>query len=218
MVHSASGNAAPAPRPKVSRTVLLGAWGLLLAGVLAAGALRSAASAAPGQGSAASKGGDVERGKYLVTITGCNDCHTPLKMGPQGPQPDTSRLLSGHPAQFPGVAPPALAPDAPWNWSGAATATAFAGPWGVSYATNLTPDANTGLGIWTQEMFVKAMRTGRHMGQSRPILPPMPWQNLAAMTDQDLAAVYAYLRSIPAIANRVPDSVVAEPPAPAGAP
>jgi mono/diheme cytochrome c family protein len=196
-------------RPLVSRTVLLGAWGLLLVGVLAAGALRSA-PAAPGQAKAA--GGDARRGEYLVAIAGCNDCHTPLKMGPAGPEPDRSRLLSGHPERFPAAPPPALAADAAWNWSGAATATAFAGPWGVSYATNLTPDANTGLGIWSEEMFVAAMRSGRHMGQSRPILPPMPWQNLATMTDQDLAAVYAYLRSIPAISNRVPEAIVAEPP------
>ena len=78
---------------------------------------------------------------------------------------------------------------------------------------NLTPDRNTGLGIWTEEMFVKAMRTGRHMGQSRPILPPMPWQSVGQMTDQDLRALFAYLRSIPAIKNRAPEPQIAEPPA-----
>jgi hypothetical protein len=60
-------------------------------------------------------------------------------------------------------------------------------------------------------MFVKAMRTGRHMGVSRPILPPMPWQSLAGLNDPDLKAVYAYLRSLPPIKNRVPDAVIAEP-------
>jgi hypothetical protein len=208
MAHdTASGIAAPnRRRGTVSRTVLLGVWGLVLVFVLAAGALNSAAPAAAGNDAA------VARGKYLVSITGCNDCHTPLKPGPRGPEPDMSRMLSGHPEKFVLPAPPSLAPDAPWNWSGAATTTAFAGPWGISYATNLTPDQNTGLGIWSEEMFVKAMRTGRHMGQSRPILPPMPWQGLAAMTDEDLRAVYAYLRSIPPLANRVPEAVVAEPP------
>jgi hypothetical protein len=151
----------------------------------------------------------VARGKYLVTIMGCNDCHTPLKMGPKGPAPDMTRMLSGHPEAFVLPAPPALAPDAPWNWSGAPTLTAFAGPWGISYAINLTPDKNTGLGPWTEEMFVKAMRTGTHWGSSRPILPPMPWQNMAALGDEDMHAVWAFLQSIPAIANRVPDSVVA---------
>jgi hypothetical protein len=64
---------------------------------------------------------------------------------------------------------------------------------------------NTGLGIWTEEMFMKALRTGRHMGASREILPPMPWAGLSKMTDEDLKAVFAYLRSIPAVHNRVPD-------------
>ena len=204
-----------------SRTLLAG-WGLVLAGVLAAGALRSAdqgqgTGQGQGQGRGQGQGGGAEsmgvaRGKYLVTIGGCNDCHTPLKMGPKGPEPDMSRMLTGHPEGFVLPEPPKMAPDAPWNWAGAATATAFAGPWGVSYAINLTPDENTGIGIWTEEMFVQAMRTGRHMGQSRPILPPMPWHGIGQMTDQDLEAMFAYLRSLPPVKNRVPDAVVAEPP------
>ena len=74
-------------------------------------------------------------------------------------------------------------------------------------AANLTPDQNSGLGIWTEEMFIKALRTGRHMGASREILPPMPWSNYSKMTDDDLKAVYAYLRSIPAVHNRVPEPI-----------
>lgn len=144
----------------------------------------------------------VQRGKYLVTITGCNDCHTPLKMGPNGPAPDGSRLLSGHPADPELPPPPALTPG-PW-FAVTAGLTAWAGPWGVSYAANLTPDEATGLGIWTEDMFVQTMRTGKHMGVGRDILPPMPWQNLAAMSHDDLRALFAYLRSIPAIRNSVP--------------
>jgi hypothetical protein len=82
--------------------------------------------------------------------------------------------------------------------------TAWAGPWGISYAPNLTPHPETGLGIWTEEMFVAAMRTGKHMGAGRDILPPMPWRSVASLTDDDLKAVYAYLRSIPAIRNQAP--------------
>jgi hypothetical protein len=82
--------------------------------------------------------------------------------------------------------------------------TAFYGPWGVSYAFNLTPDNATGLGIWTEDMFVKTMRLGRHMGTSRPVNPPMPWQNIGQLTDDDLKALFAYLRSIPPIHNQVP--------------
>jgi hypothetical protein len=97
------------------------------------------------------------------------------------------------------------APNAAWLMTMAASGTAFSGPWGVSFAANLTPDDNTGLGIWTEEMFVKPVRTGRHMGVSRPIVPPMPWPNVGAMNDDDLRAVYAYLRSIQPIHNRVPE-------------
>lgn len=153
----------------------------------------------------------VERGKYLVTLMGCHDCHTPKKMGPQGPEPDYSRALSGHPEDSKLPAPPPL-PPGPWVATGTWDLTAWSGPWGITYAVNLTPDENTGLGIWTEEMFVKALRTGRHMGQSRPILPPMPWQLYSSITDEDIKAVYAYLRSIPPIKNRVPDAVIAEPP------
>jgi mono/diheme cytochrome c family protein len=146
----------------------------------------------------------VERGKYLVTVGGCNDCHTPLKIGPKGPEPDLSRMLSGHPDSFPITAGTTPVSEK-WLMTAAASGTAFSGPWGVSFAANLTPDQNTGLGIWTEEMFIKAVRTGRHMGVSREILPPMPWFNVGAMTDEDLKAVYAFLRSIRPIHNRVPD-------------
>jgi hypothetical protein len=145
----------------------------------------------------------VERGRYMVAVAACGDCHTPMKMGPNGPEPDTTRLLAGHPEQV-GPLPPA-APQGPWVWAGAATNTAFAGPWGVSYAANLTPDQNTGIGIWTEEMFVKAIRTGRHMGVSREIQPPMPWPALRLASDEDLKSIYAYLRTLPPVANHVPD-------------
>lgn len=155
----------------------------------------------------------IARGEYLVTVGGCNDCHTPFKMGPNGPEPDMSRRLSGHPSKLVMPAPPKHG-NSPWAWSGAITNTAFAGGWGVSYAANLTPDTVSGLGIWNEDLFIKTIRTGRHWGTSRPILPPMPWQNFAQMTDDDLKAIYAYLRTIPAVRNEVPDAIVAMPPAP----
>jgi hypothetical protein len=146
----------------------------------------------------------IQRGRYLVAVIGCDHCHTPLTMGPNGPQSDMTRHLSGHPESF-AVPPPPKLPEGPWMWLGTATNTAFAGPWGVTYATNLTPDQNTGMGIWTEEMFVAAMRTGKHMGTSRPIEPPMPWQAFQHLTDADLKALWAYLRSVPPIVNHVPD-------------
>lgn len=149
----------------------------------------------------------VERGKYLVMITGCNDCHTTKKMGPNGPEPDMSKMLAGHPENSKMPTPPNLPPDAPWAIVTSPTLTAWSGPWGISFAANLTPDRNTGLGIWNEKMFVDAMRTGKHMGISRPILPPMPWQDISAMSDADLKAIYAYLRTIPPIVNHVPDPI-----------
>lgn len=145
----------------------------------------------------------IARGEYLVSISGCHDCHTPHVLGPAGVHPDMSRALSGHPASFEIAAPPSF--DAPeWAWAGTPTNTAFAGPWGVSFAANLTPDEATGIGIWTEEQFVQTIRTGRHWGVDRPILPPMPWPAYANMTDEDLAAVFTYLQSIEPMANPVP--------------
>ena len=150
----------------------------------------------------------VERGQVLVDAVGCHDCHTPKTMGKDGPEIDTSRLLAGHVAthQLP---PPPPVQQGPWIVTGTWDLTAWSGPWGISYAVNLTPDQDTGIGAWTEQMFVGALRTGKHMGVSRPILPPMPWPAFRNMTDDDLKAMFAYLRTVPPIKNRVPDPVFA---------
>ena len=145
----------------------------------------------------------VARGKYLVTVAGCNDCHTPWVMGASGPEPDMSRMLSGHPEAE--KLPAAPAPQGPWIVATSATNTAFSGPWGVSYTANLTPDGETGLGKWTQRNFSDTIRTGRHMGRGRPILPPMPIPMYKNFTDADLEAIFSYLQTIPAVKNRVPE-------------
>jgi hypothetical protein len=146
--------------------------------------------------------GDPERGRYLVTSLGCGDCHSPKLMGPQGPSEDKAQLLAGHPEGKPLPPPPSL--SGPWITAATWDQTAWTGPWGISYATNLTPDENTGIGIWTDDMFVNALQKGKHMGAGRPILPPMPWFWYNKLPDDDLKAIYAYLKSIPAIANKVP--------------
>ncbi len=146
----------------------------------------------------------LERGRYLVTVLACNDCHTPWVMTPKGPGPDMSRMLSGHPQDLV-VPPPPTLTDGVWGWVGSNTNTAFAGPWGVSFTANLTPDENTGLGVWTEENFINAIRLGRHWGVSRPLLPPMPWPFYSQLSDEDLKAVFAYLQSIPPIRNEVPE-------------
>ena len=145
----------------------------------------------------------VARGKYLVSTSGCHDCHTPWHMTEQGPKPDFTRALSGHPAGL--DMGPAPQPGMPWVMTVGATNNAFAGPWGVSYAANLTPDRETGLGKWTARTFIETIRTGRHLGRGREILPPMPVPVYQNFTDQDLTAIFAYLQTVPAVRNRVPD-------------
>jgi hypothetical protein len=153
----------------------------------------------------------VERGRYLVEFAGCAECHSTWKMGPRGPEIDGARLFAGHP-QNSELPPPPELPPGPWN---AITGgmTAWSGPWGISYGTNLTSDTETGLGAWSEEQFVAALRTGQHLGMGRDILPPMP--HYGAATDDDLRAMFAYFMTVPPIRNQVPDPV---PPAMPGNP
>src|SRR5262249_30243745 len=112
----------------------------------------------------------LQRGQYIAVITGCNDCHTP---GTFYGAPDMNRALSGS--------------ELGWK-----------GPWGVSYAANLTPDSATGMGTWTNVEIERALRSGVKKDGS-PILPPMPWPDFARMNPEDMAALITYLRSIPAV-------------------
>ena len=159
-------------------------------------------STVPAQDSAASA--QVERGEYLVSIAGCHDCHTPWVMGSGGPEPDMKRALSGHPQDLTITAPASVSP--PWSGAMTPTSTGWSGPWGVSFSANLTPDPETGvLSDFSEQQFIQTIRTGRHQGQGRQILPPMPWPAYSKMTDDDLKAVFAYLRQIPPVKNKVPD-------------
>ena len=147
----------------------------------------------------------IERGEYLVNIGGCNDCHSPKIMTPQGPEVDSSRLLSGSPSdmKLPAINEKEITPG---KWYLAASdLTAWVGPWGVSYAVNLSPDSATGTGAWSEELFIKILRSGKFMGvdAGRPIMPPMPWQSIRKLSDEDLKCIYAYLQSITPIKNLV---------------
>lgn len=142
----------------------------------------------------------LSRGEYLTRVMDCGACHTPWKPGPSGPQPDVSRYLSGHPEETILPTPPPL-PNGPWNAVSAGN-TAWAGPWGVSYSSNLTPDRETGIGDWSEKMFAGSMRSGKHGGVGRDVLPPMP--RYPELTDEDLHAIFSYLMSLPPISNRVP--------------
>ena len=148
----------------------------------------------------------ISRGHYLVAISGCNDCHSPKMMTEQGPVPDPSLLLSGHPEKMP------LAPfdsSTAKNWVlFNMNQTAIRGPWGVSFTANLTPDPS-GLGNWTEEQFSNALRKGYFKGVvgSRRLLPPMPWQTYAQRSDEDLHAIFAYLKSLKPVKNYVPAAI-----------
>ena len=139
----------------------------------------------------------VERGRYLVTLGVCHDCHTPK--GPDA-RPRLDRLLSGHPEGEP------PAPAIPGAISASLTATSFTGPWGTSFARNLTPDSATGIGTWTEAYFIKVLRTGIR-GNGAPLRPLMPWEWYRQLTDDDLKAIFAYLRTLPPISNAVPEDL-----------
>ncbi len=147
----------------------------------------------------------VERGQYLALTGGCGDCHSPKLLTPAGPVPDATRLLSGNPsgAKLPEIPKGIIGPN---QW-GAITSnhfTAWVGPWGVSFSYNLTPDPATGIGTWSESLFIQSLRTGKFMGTSRDMLPPMPWQEIGKGTDEDLKALFAYLKSLPPVVNAIP--------------
>lgn len=150
----------------------------------------------------------IDRGEYIVRTGGCGDCHSPKVMGPQGPVEHPTLALSGYQAgmKVPEV-PPGVLGEGKWGALATPDLTGWAGPWGNSFAANLTPDPGTGIGAWTEEMFLKTLRNGKHLGTGRPLLPPMPWQVIGQMTDQDLKDVYAYLMSRKPVQNKVPDPI-----------
>jgi mono/diheme cytochrome c family protein len=146
--------------------------------LLVLGALDLASCSPRGMSTKASGVDTLARGQYLVTVMGCADCHTP---GYFYGAPDTTRRLSGS--------------EVGWK-----------GPWGVSYARNITPDTDTGIGSWTEEQIINAVRAGTRPDGSH-LLPPMPWPDFAALTDEDAHAVARYLKSLPAIQHKVPDAL-----------
>jgi len=148
----------------------------------------------------------VAWGKHIVAISGCNDCHTPKKMGPNGVENNMELELSGNPSDIP-------APDLARKEIESkglvligGTFTSFVGPWGISYAANITSDTATGIGSWTADQFIRVFKLGKYKGSpgGRDLLPPMPWQGVGQMTDDELKAVFAYLKSTKPVFNEVP--------------
>lgn len=180
-------------------------------GIATATVLVTAGAARAAKPGAKAEGAPAERGAFIVQVGGCNHCHTPWMFDANlgMPVPDMKRMLSGHPADAPD--PEGKAGKRDIGLIGP-TFTSFAMPFGVVYAPNLTPDKDTGLGTWTEKMFVDAIKNGKHMGgNGRSILPPMPWMDLAVLPEADLKSLYAYLKSIPAVRNPVPAHKVPEP-------
>lgn len=146
----------------------------------------------------------VARGKYLVTSIGCADCHSPKRIGERGPEEIPGLQLSGYREgrELPSVSAEAL--EQGWMLM-TADLTAAVGPWGVSFAANLTSD-ETGIGNWSFEQFKTAMQQGKFKGlkNGRDLLPPMPWPNFAHLTEEDLKAMFSYLQSTDPVENVVP--------------
>ncbi len=156
----------------------------------------------------------VKWGESMVKIGGCHDCHTPKKMGPNGPENDMSMMLSGHPANMPAT---------DFDVKEAATKglivtqtfTSWTGPWGITYAVNLTSDS-TGIGGWKEEQFLKCLQEKKWMGLegTRPLMPPMSMMPATEMSDDELKAIFAYLKTTPPVKNVVPEAVLLPPPPP----
>ena len=150
----------------------------------------------------------IAHGKYLVQLGGCTDCHSPKVMSPNGPVPDPTKAFSGHQesTKIPEVPKGVLGPGK-WMAMTNSDMTAWVGPWGTSFTANLTPDPSTGIGGWSEEMWIKTLRTGKHLGTGRQILPPMPWQAIGALKDEDLKDIFAYFKSLKPIHNAVPQPI-----------
>jgi cytochrome c553 len=137
----------------------------------------------------------VERGQYLVAIMGCHDCHSPKLPGTM--KPDPASLLSGRPQAT------KLPSTTPGEMHASEDFTAFTGGWGSTVASNLTPDQATGLGMrYTEEKFVKAMREGKKP-EGIAMMPPMPVDVYANVKDEDLKAIFAYLKTVKPVRNAV---------------
>lgn len=151
----------------------------------------------------------IERGHYLVSSIGCEDCHSPKMMTDQGPVPDPATRFAGH---MGGDITAKVSKDALKDWVlFSMDLTAAVGPWGISYAANISSD-DSGIGMWTEEQFIRALREGQYKGLpgTRKLLPPMPWQGFANLTDEDLKAIFMYLKSTKPVHNVVPPAVSPE--------
>jgi hypothetical protein len=153
---------------------------------------------------------EIEKGKSLVNEYGCIACHTPKVETVVGLIPDPVRLLSGHSADdgdLPNI-PEGLIGDKMWAGVYSKSLTAWAGPRGVSFAANLTPDKETGIGNWSKQNFISTIRLGIHTTSlARELSPAMPWRVISTLNDDELGSIYSYLMSLKPIKNKVPEHI-----------
>lgn len=154
----------------------------------------------------------IQRGEYLVNAIGCDDCHSPKRMGAHGPELIPELRLSGFPEKGQLSETDQKMVQKGWAMF-APDLTASVGPWGTTYASNITSDS-TGIGSWKEENFLRAIKEGVSKGitGNRPLLPPMPWANFRKLTDDDLKSIFAYLQTVKPVHNIVPQSVMAQGP------
>lgn len=174
--------------------------------ITAAALLNSSAS---GNETGAAADRHIARGKQLVIEGNCDFCHTPLIETNEGPVPDMKRRLSGRPQdrEIPGLPASGIGSPGWIEFLGTLDSTEWAGPWGLVFSKNITPDPETGIGKWTEDIFVETLRTGRHIDLKRGVLPPMPWRDYGKLGDEDLKSIFAYLMTVPPVKNAVPKPV-----------
>jgi len=146
----------------------------------------------------------IKRGKYLVNAIGCDDCHSPKIFTDHGFEIDMEHRFGGHLANSRlGKANTSVMKDGYILFAN--DLTSAVGPWGQSYSANIS-SAETGIGNWSEEQFIRALREGKSKGlkEGRPLLPPMPWFVYKNMSDLDLKAIFAYLKTSKPVENRVP--------------
>lgn len=150
----------------------------------------------------------IEKGRIITEIFGCVDCHSPKIQEGEFLVNDPEKLFSGHPAdnKLPQFSPDIIGPG---KWRGLFTdsMTAWGGPWGISYAANLTPDKKTGIGRLSEDNFVSILNIGIHSNMNRKLMEPMPWKEISELRDDDLKAVFQYLKTVKPVRNNVPESV-----------
>ncbi|TMI70523.1 MAG: diheme cytochrome c-553 [Bacteroidetes bacterium] len=178
--------------------------------VAAVGALSFALTACT---SASADAGDVvitkdsmiRRGSYLVNAIGCDDCHSQKIFTEHGFEVDMEHRFSGYMGERTKLGKPNTSVMKDGYMLFAQDLTSAVGPWGQSFAANISSDA-TGIGNWTEEQFIRALREGKSKGlkEGRPLLPPMPWFVYRNLSDLDLKSIFAYLKTSKPVENRVP--------------